>query len=197
MLTAREKRIILLMAKENMRLNRVCELSQLSRPTLVSYVSFIVSKTGLNPRVFYDLRELVTMVDPDARPKQTYIKAPLPEEYRKFILSMAERNMKLGSASARVNVSATGGAHWAKRIKELTGLSPQKFYDLEILVDYVKGGMTLGGRNPCDLCHRKECEDCVLVTHSKECECANYECFLNFDGSCVLSLFDECGAWEG
>lgn len=197
MLTAREKRIVLLLAKENMRQQRVCDLIQLSRSTVNECMDSIKAKTGLNPRSFYDLRELVSMVDPKARPRLTYRKAPLPEEYQNFILAIAERNLKLSPACSMVHITDTGGVHWTKRIQEITGLSPRKFYELETLVDFVKGGMTLSGRNPCDLCHRKECEDCVLVAHPKECTCANYDCFLNYDGSCVLSLFDECGAWEG
>ena len=111
MLTAREKRIVLLLAKENMRQQRVCDLVQLSRPTVNKCMDLIKAKTGLSPRSFYDLRELVSMVDPKARPRLTYRKAALPVEYQNFILAMAERNMKLIQACPMVHITKTGGVH--------------------------------------------------------------------------------------
>lgn len=54
----------------------------------------------------------------------------------------------------------------------------------------------MGSKHPCDICHRSECEDCALIVCPTKHECCNYECFLNYEGSCNIGLYDECGAWE-
>lgn len=54
----------------------------------------------------------------------------------------------------------------------------------------------MGSKHPCDICHRSECEDCALIVCPTKHECCNYECFLNYEGSCSIGLYDECGAWE-
>ena len=48
--------------------------------------------------------------------------------------------------------------------------------------------------NPCNVCSRKYCDDCVLERMCNKCyECQAYKCFLNYEGSCMLSLYDDCG----
>ena len=51
--------------------------------------------------------------------------------------------------------------------------------------------------NPCDVCKKEECDDCVLKTFPRHNICGNRDCFLNYEGSCVLTLYENCGAWEG
>lgn len=51
--------------------------------------------------------------------------------------------------------------------------------------------------NPCDLCKKKECEDCVFDVYAREIECVQYGCFINYEGSCLLGLYERCGAWKG
>lgn len=51
-------------------------------------------------------------------------------------------------------------------------------------------------KNPCDVCNGCV-EDCVLNVHTMQFQCLNYECFVNHDGSCLLSFYDNCGAWKG
>ena len=59
-------------------------------------------------------------------------------------------------------------------------------------------------RNPCDLCKRKKCFDvdddsdfaCALGGFTSNYHCSEYQCFLNYEGKCMVSLYDRCGAWE-
>ena len=56
-------------------------------------------------------------------------------------------------------------------------------------------------RNPCDLCKRK-CHDvdsdfeCAFERYTGKYHCSEYQCFLNYEGSCMVNLYDRCGAWE-
>lgn len=57
----------------------------------------------------------------------------------------------------------------------------------------------MGGENPCNICHdRKEfCDgdDCIFFwqRNTKAYVCEAYDCFVNYEGSCLLSLYDDCG----
>lgn len=53
----------------------------------------------------------------------------------------------------------------------------------------------MNGRNPCDVCDGCK-EDCIFLVHTMEFQCTNYACFLNHEGDCLVSAFDNCGAWE-
>ena len=59
--------------------------------------------------------------------------------------------------------------------------------------------MDLDTRNPCDLCKRK-CHDvdfeCAFDVFTGTYYCSEYKCFLNYEGSCMVGLYDRCGAWE-
>ena len=60
--------------------------------------------------------------------------------------------------------------------------------------------MDLYAKNPCDLCEQNgTCSDgtCALSVSAQKSECVQYDCFLNNDGSCILGLFENCGAWKG
>lgn len=49
-------------------------------------------------------------------------------------------------------------------------------------------------RNPCDICMKEECEDCVLnIIYSKKYQCNASKCFLNYEGTCNISIYDVCG----
>ena len=51
--------------------------------------------------------------------------------------------------------------------------------------------------NPCDLCKQKGCpSDCALHGYTKNHECTEYQCFLNYEGTCMVGLYERCGAWE-
>lgn len=57
------------------------------------------------------------------------------------------------------------------------------------------------GKNPCDVCDRP-CEclsgyDCIFDVYARKYECRNDECFMNYEGMCVVSAYENCGAWEG
>ena len=52
------------------------------------------------------------------------------------------------------------------------------------------------GLNPCDVCDKETCFDCALYCNSAEYQCCNWNCFLNHEGDCVISIFDKCGAWK-
>ena len=57
----------------------------------------------------------------------------------------------------------------------------------------------MNGRNPCDVCNR-DCDlgnECVFAGYTVQYQCFNYDCFLNHDGNCLVSVFDRCGAWKG
>lgn len=57
--------------------------------------------------------------------------------------------------------------------------------------------------NPCDLCQNRDiCADdtdnrCVLAVYARKNNCTQYDCFINYDGSCSLGFYENCGAWEG
>lgn len=52
--------------------------------------------------------------------------------------------------------------------------------------------------NPCDLCkHRNDCtDDCALDVYARKYSCTQYDCFINYEGSCALGFYENCGAWE-
>lgn len=54
----------------------------------------------------------------------------------------------------------------------------------------------MDGKNPCDVCQSaRNCEGCVLGrAWRKSGECANRECFCNYDCGCLLGLDDSCKA---
>lgn len=54
-------------------------------------------------------------------------------------------------------------------------------------------------RNPCDLCKKNGfCgeEFCALAVRAARNECTQHLCFLNYEGSCLIGLYENCGAWE-
>lgn len=53
-------------------------------------------------------------------------------------------------------------------------------------------------KNPCDLCEKGgKCEDCLFDVYATEIDCVQYDCFINYEGTCLLSLYENCGAWKG
>lgn len=57
---------------------------------------------------------------------------------RKFILALAENDMKVCKARKSVFFSDTGFRYHLNKIKKETGLSPWNFYDLIRLVEMAK-----------------------------------------------------------
>ena len=57
-------------------------------------------------------------------------------------------------------------------------------------------------RNPCDLCKQNNCYDCdsdfecAFRGFTAKYHCSEYQCFLNYEGTCMVGLYDRCGAWE-
>ena len=48
------------------------------------------------------------------------------------------------------------------------------------------------------VCHFELEIDCLLNSWSKKYyQCLTYECFLNYEGSCLISLYESCGACKG
>lgn len=64
-LTDIEKEIILLMAECDLRMSAVGKELNYCRGAVFYHVKRILKKTGLNPRCFYDLVELLEMVRED------------------------------------------------------------------------------------------------------------------------------------
>lgn len=54
----------------------------------------------------------------------------------------------------------------------------------------------MNGVSPCSVCGKSSCWECVLNGMTKENECTNYNCFLNYEGDCLISVFEKCGAWK-
>lgn len=54
----------------------------------------------------------------------------------------------------------------------------------------------MSGSNPCDVCRNEYCGNCCLFVATNEYQCANYDCFLNYEGNCLIQVFDKCGAWK-
>lgn len=57
---------------------------------------------------------------------------------RKFILALAESNMKIYRARKKVFLSDSGFRYHLNKIQKETGLSPWNFYDLCKLVEMAK-----------------------------------------------------------
>lgn len=54
----------------------------------------------------------------------------------------------------------------------------------------------MNGENPCNICNQQDCDkaDCVLHrVYNKVYYCEVYDCMLNYEGNCLLDLFDDCG----
>ena len=54
-------------------------------------------------------------------------------------------------------------------------------------------------RNPCDVCSNisiEKCSFCSFGHYTSEYQCCNWDCFLNYEGDCIVSVFDNCGAWK-
>ena len=57
--------------------------------------------------------------------------------------------------------------------------------------------MDLDSKNPCDLCKQNCLEfECALYGHPRKYSCSEWECFLNYEGTCMVGLYERCGAWE-
>lgn len=63
-----------------------------------------------------------------------------------------------------------------------------------------KGGLTMNGEHPCNICENKNCEEfnsdeeCVWKNFwSESYKCLNYDCMLNYEGSCNGSFYGRCG----
>ena len=49
------------------------------------------------------------------------------------------------------------------------------------------------GKNPCDICHQKQCFGCILNRYNRVYVCKAYDCMLNYEDSCILNIYDVCG----
>ena len=49
------------------------------------------------------------------------------------------------------------------------------------------------GDNPCNICSQKICEGCILQRFNRKSTCKAYYCMLNYEGSCLVDLYDDCG----
>lgn len=61
----------------------------------------------------------------------------------------------------------------------------------------------MNGEHPCNICTNKLCEepenygDCVWErVYSTSFSCNNYDCMLNYEGSCIGSFYGRCGCQE-
>lgn len=54
----------------------------------------------------------------------------------------------------------------------------------------------MNGFNPCDVRKCESCWDCCFSGVTNEYECTNYNCFLNREGDCLVSVFEKCKAWR-
>ena len=48
--------------------------------------------------------------------------------------------------------------------------------------------------HPCNICEHNDCPyDCVWNTfYAKKYECTEYDCFMNYEGSCHGGFYDVC-----
>ena len=54
-------------------------------------------------------------------------------------------------------------------------------------------------KNPCDLCKKNGfcgLEFCALANLAVKSQCTQHQCFLNYEGACLIGLYENCGAWE-
>lgn len=58
----------------------------------------------------------------------------------------------------------------------------------------------MSGENPCNICHADcenalgEDESCIFhMRFNKTYQCAAYKCMANYEGTCLLDLYDDCG----
>lgn len=58
--------------------------------------------------------------------------------------------------------------------------------------------MVMYDRHPCDICgYKDKCFDIRCNLHqiyNRVNVCQQYDCFLNYEGSCKISVYDKCGA---
>ena len=64
----------------------------------------------------------------------------LNEKQRAIILAFADNDMSLTKTASAVFYSAANIQHYLRKIAQLTGLDPKRFYDLVVLVKRVKEG---------------------------------------------------------
>lgn len=56
----------------------------------------------------------------------------------------------------------------------------------------------ISGEHPCNICKRTmECYECACHSFARQYECNNDDCFLNYDGTCLLYFYENCGAYIG
>ena len=60
-----------------------------------------------------------------------------------------------------------------------------------------KRGICMGQKNPCNCCSAESCEGCILNRFNKRFECQNDKCMENYEGTCLISIYDDCKAWKG
>ena len=63
MLTDKEKMMIQSFAKHNMRMKLACDELFYCRDTILYHFAKVHKKTGLNPRQFHDLAELIRLIE--------------------------------------------------------------------------------------------------------------------------------------
>ena len=56
-------------------------------------------------------------------------------------------------------------------------------------------------QHPCNLCKKQNCnvgdEDCIFyLRFNRQYECAAWDCIVNYEGTCLLELYDACGCCQ-
>ena len=53
-----------------------------------------------------------------------------------------------------------------------------------------------GKHHPCNVCpnHVETCEGCIFDPPFRGSSCENTECFLNYDGGCLIHMDEKCKA---
>ena len=64
----------------------------------------------------------------------------LNDKQRAIILAFADNDMSLTKTASAVFYSVANIQHYLRKIAQLTGLDPKRFYDLVVLVKRVKEG---------------------------------------------------------
>lgn len=58
------------------------------------------------------------------------------------------------------------------------------------------GDMDKSGQHPCNICGFVDCDECIMHRYNENYVCEAYECFCNYDGGCLLNMYDDCRCRE-
>lgn len=56
--------------------------------------------------------------------------------------------------------------------------------------------MAESGQHPCNICGFVDCDECIMHRYNERYVCEAYDCFCNYEGGCLLNMYDDCKCRE-